>query len=148
MNKKILSAVIGTIILLASITGCGSQPSTQDTKQQTQIDSTKSANEQLSKAIQSELNGFITIEQDVNKGNFKDAATIADQLHNEFHAAILSPLKEKKGESYAEDIHGKYDELQDAVKDQDTTKILNLIKVNRENLSKIADILGVTIIQK
>lgn len=148
MNKKILSAVIGTIILLASITGCGSQPSTQDTKQQTQIDSTKSAKEQLSKAIQSELNGFITIEQDVNKGNFKDAATIADQLHNEFHAAILSPLKEKKGESYAEDIHGKYDELQDAVKDQDTTKILNLIKVNRENLSKIADILGVTIIQK
>lgn len=45
--------------------------------------------------------------------------------------SILPPLKAKKGETYAENIHGKYDELQDAVASKNTSNITELIKVNR-----------------
>ncbi|WCK53168.1 hypothetical protein PP175_17390 [Aneurinibacillus sp. Ricciae_BoGa-3] len=104
-----------------------------------------SATQGLEKAFADELNGLAKMEQDANKGDIKNDAALADQLHEEFHAAILTPLKAKKGNTYAEDIHGKYDELQDAVKKQDKNKILELVKVNRDNLHKVADILGVKI---
>lgn len=85
------------------------------------------------------------IEQNINKGDYSSANTLAGNLHDKFHAAILPPLTAKKGKTYAEDIHGKYDELQDAVTSKNNSKIAELIKVNRNNLNTIASIVGVSL---
>ncbi|MBP0725312.1 hypothetical protein J5Y03_08925 [Bacillus sp. RG28] len=149
MNKKIVAA-IGAVLVLG-LAGCGNAEK-KDTSNKTSMNNMKmdhnkmgESHTALTKAFQDELNGFTKIEQDVKNKNFGDATTIADNLHNEFHAAILPPLKDKKGTAYAEEIHGKYDELQDAIKSKNPTKIAELIKVNRDNLHTVANILGVSI---
>ncbi|WP_397539195.1 hypothetical protein [Rummeliibacillus pycnus] len=159
MNKKIYAIIIGSSLAF-SLTGCGtsqdhnqSQSNTltqsNTTSKSTKDDSMKGMemenNQALAKAFKDELDGFTTIEQDIKKGDYKSANTIAGKLHDEFHAAILPPLKAKKGEVYAEEIHGKYDALQDAITSKDNTNITKLIKVNRDNLKKVAEILGVSI---
>lgn len=155
MNSRILGLTAGTILVFG-LTGCGSAQDhaasghTQhehhnQTNTSQQQDSVTSNQSPLEKAFQDELTGFSTIEDDINKGNYKDATTIADNLHEEFHAVIFPPLKDKKGNEYAESIHGKYDELQDAIKDQNTKKISDLIKVNRDNLHTVAGILGISL---
>ncbi|WCK55095.1 hypothetical protein PP175_03655 [Aneurinibacillus sp. Ricciae_BoGa-3] len=103
------------------------------------------SNDTLQKVFTAELNGFTKIEQDAKAGNVNKDQALADQLHEVFHAAILAPLKDKKGNTYAENIYAKYDELQDAVKNQDKEKILSLVKINRDNLYATAKTLGVSI---
>jgi hypothetical protein len=149
MNKKIVAAM-GAVLVLG-LAGCGTTEK-KDTSNKSSMKHMKMDHHQttepqsaLAKAFQDELNGFTKIEQDVRNNNFDDAKKIADNLHNEFHAAILPPLKDKKGTTYAEDIHGKYDELQDAISSKNPTKIAESIKVNRDNLHTVANILGVTI---
>ena len=105
----------------------------------TQVDKTPG----LTQAFEDELNGFTTIQHDIKQNNYQDAITLANQLHNEFHAVILPPLRAKKGTTYAENIHAKYDQLQDAVKGKDTAQIARLVKVNRNNLYLVANILDV-----
>ena len=159
MNKKIFVVVIGTLLAL-SLTGCGTSQDNNKSqgKNETQSNSASKPSQDhsmkgmqmenqqpLTKAFQDELNGFTTIEQDVNKGDYKTATTVATNLHDVFHAAILPPLKDKKGETYAEDIHGKYDELQDAITSENATKIAEQIKVNRDNLITVSKILGVSL---
>ncbi len=160
MNKKIITLLIGTALTF-SLTACGaSQNNQSQSKNTTQNNSTSKSsqdnsmsgmkmdnkgNQSLTKAFQEELNGFTTIEQDINKGDYTSATTLANTLHDEFHAAILPPLTTKKGKTYAEDIHGKYDELQDAITSKNNSKIAELIKVNRDNLNTIAPILGVSL---
>ncbi|OIK05973.1 hypothetical protein BIV60_27500 [Bacillus sp. MUM 116] len=149
MNKKIIIAVIGTALTL-SLAGCGTSQNNSASKSHQDhsmkdMKGMKMDNQPLTKAFKDELNGFTTIEQDVQKGNYKDATTIANNLHDEFHSAILPPLTEKKGKTYAEDIHGKYDELQDAITSKNRAKIVELIKVNRDNLDTVAKILGVSL---
>lgn len=161
MIKNIIAIVCG-VALTISLAGCGSsqtksanaqvKSTSNNTQSQTSQSSDSSANSSgstsqgaLAQAFQDELNGFTTIEQDVKKSDYASAKKIADQLHNEFHAEILPPLKAKKGNTYAENIHSKYDEMQDAVTNKDDTKITQLIKVNRDNLHTVAKILGVTI---
>jgi hypothetical protein len=161
MNKKIITVIFGAVLTL-SLTGCGTAQNNNSAHNNhtTQSNTTSKSNQDssmkgmkmnnegnqaLTKAFQDELNGFTTIEQDVNKGDYTSATTLAGNLHDEFHAAILPPLKEKKGETYAEDIHGKYDELQDAISSKNNSKIAELIKVNRDNLNTVAKILGVSL---
>jgi hypothetical protein len=168
MNRSTKGIITGSLILSLSIiqAGCSSsqQPQNQSAPNKSaqtgsgnmnmdhnkmnmgsSSNSSASTNQGLQKAFVDELNGLAKMEQDAQKGNVKNDSALADQLHEEFHAAILSPLKDKKGNTYAEDVHSKYDELQDAVKKQDKNKILQLVKVNRDNLQKAADILGVKI---
>jgi uncharacterized membrane protein YvbJ len=157
MNKKIMTVLIG-IALTFSLAGCGTAQNTNSQSNNTTSSSSasksskdnsmpgmKMGNQSLTKAFQDELNGFTTIEQDIAKGNYPSATTLASNLHDEFHAAILPPLSAKKGKTYAEDIHAKYDELQDAITSKDKSKIAELIKVNRDNLNTIAPILGVSL---
>lgn len=152
MFKYILTVICG-VALVVSLVGCSSsqnntnhsQSSGKSLSSQPSAKKDSSASGALSIAFQDELNGFTTIEQDVKKGDYSSAKQTADQLHNEFHAEILPPLKAKKGNTYAENIHSKYDELQDAVSSKDPTKIAQLIKVNRDNLNTVAKILGVSI---
>jgi Flp pilus assembly protein TadD len=161
MNKKIITAIIGTALTF-SLAGCGTSQSSSQSNNSTQSKSSSTSNhdhsmkdmkgmkmdnqnQPLAKAFQDELNGFTTVEQDIQKGNYTSANTLAGNLHDEFHAAILPPLTDKKGKTYAEDIHGKYDELQDAITSKNKSKIAELIKVNRDNLDTVAKILGVSI---
>jgi uncharacterized lipoprotein YehR (DUF1307 family) len=152
MIKKIFTVIVGAILVI-SLAGCGTSPSNNKSQNKSASKSSqdksmkgmKMGNQSLTKAFQDELNGFTTIENDVKKGDYKSATTVANNLHEEFHAAILPPLKDKKGETYAEDIHGKYDELQDAVASKNNTKIAEMIKVNRDNLNTVAKILGVSL---
>jgi uncharacterized lipoprotein len=158
MNKKIFVPIMGAFLVL-SLAGCGTSQTTNKSENKSSAQSSQASksnqddsmkgmkmdNQPLEKAFQDELNGFTTIEQDIQKGDYKSANTLAGNLHDEFHAAILPPLTDKKGKAYAEDIHGKYDELQDAITSKDTSKIAELIKVNRDNLNTAAQILGVTL---
>ncbi len=152
MNTKALTVITGALLIL-TLAGCGqtqvnvtanNTSTTNSMGNMVMTNTTQSGQPTgLSQAFQDELNGFTTIENDINKGNYSDATTLANNLHDEFHAAILPPLKAKKGETYAENVHSKYDELQDAIKAKDTAKIAQLIKVNRDNLHTAATILGV-----
>lgn len=160
MIKKFTTIMIGTALTL-SLAGCGtSQNNNSQSKNTTSSNSASKSsqdnsmpgmnmgnqgNQSLTKAFKDELNGFTTIEQDIAKGNYTSATTLANNLHDEFHAAILPPLSAKKGQTYAEAIHAKYDELQDAITSKDKTKIVQLIKVNQDNLNTIAPILGVSL---
>lgn len=151
MNNKIITAMIGVIVVLF-LTGCGTsqnnnaaQSATKDSMKGMSMKGMSMGGSQkpLSKAFQDELDGFTTIGQDIKKADFKSAVSLANHLHDEFHAVILPPLKAKKGENDAEAIHGKYDELQDAITNKNNTKITELIKVNRDNLKTAAQVLGV-----
>jgi hypothetical protein len=154
INK--LSVVILSTLLVLSLGGCGTSSQSNNSQSSNAKKSSQDnsmpgmkmdnqGNQSLTNAFQDELNGFTTIEQDVNKGDYTSATTLAGNLHDEFHAAILPPLTDKKGKTYAEDIHGKYDELQDAITSKNNSKIAELIKVNRDNLNTVAKILGVSI---
>ncbi|NRD78070.1 hypothetical protein HPT25_11800 [Bacillus sp. BRMEA1] len=153
MRKKMIAFISGALLLFG-LAGCGTS---QSNNQSQNTASSKSSHDHssmkgmdmgdqsLTKAFQDELKGFTTIEQDIKKGDYKSATTVATNLHDEFHAAILPPLKDKKGETYAENIHGKYDSLQDAIVSKDHSKIAEMIKVNRDNLISVAKILGVSV---
>jgi hypothetical protein len=152
MNKKLI-ATIGLVSILG-LAGCSSSShkdnssmsgmSKQEMKNMndTQHQASK-VNSPLNQAFNDELNGFTKIEQEIKKKDYKDANNLATKLHDEFHASILPPLKAKKGATYAENIHGKYDELQNAITSKDVTKMNQLIKVNRDNLHTAAKILNV-----
>lgn len=151
MNKKRNVILFGTLFALI-LSGCGTtqkSESRHENQAKTSSIVKKGAkvedNKTLSNAFHDELNGFSTIESNVKKGDYNSAQTLANKLHDEFHAAILPALVQKKGETYAESIHSKYDELQDAIKNKNSTKISQLIKVNRDNLHTVAKILGVSI---
>jgi hypothetical protein len=151
MFKKMAAVVFGALLIF-DLVGCGSSSNTNkdsSMKGMKMDSSMKGMNmgdqKALKQAFQDELDGFTTVEKDVSKGDYKSAKTLAGKLHDEFHAEILPPLKDKKGETYAENIHGKYDELQDAISSEDTKKISQLVKVNRDNLHTVAKILGVSI---
>lgn len=146
MYKK-LTAVICGALLIFGLAGCGNSSNTNkdSSMKGMKMDSSTSDQKALKQAFQDELNGFTAVEKDVNKGDYQSAKPLAAKLHDEFHAEILPPLKTKKGETYAENIHGKYDELQDAISNEDTAKISQLIKVNRDNLHIVAKILGISI---
>ncbi|MDP4147587.1 MAG: hypothetical protein Q8936_24490 [Bacillota bacterium] len=153
MNNKINAVIIASLLLLC-LAACGTPQSNNKPQSNNASKSNKDTSmkdmpmgnqQSITNAIKDELNGFTTIEQDVKKGDYNTATTVANKLHDKFHSFILPPLKEKKGETYAEDIHGKYDELQDAISSKSTTKITELIKVNRDNLKTVSKILGVSI---
>ncbi len=149
MSKKVYTTIAGGILVL-TLVGCGQQQANNaqastNTSMGNMVMTNTAQTTGLAQAFQDELNGFTTIEHEINKGNYTDATTLANNLHDEFHAAILPPLKAKRGDTYAENIHSKYDELQDAIKNKDTAKIAQLIKINRDNLHTIANILGVSL---
>lgn len=112
----------------------------------TAMKNTKTGNQNpLAKIFKNELNGLTTVGQDVNKGNYTSAIALSNNLHSEFQTVILPKLIAKKGKTYAETIHGKYNNLQSAITNKNKTKIIDLIKVNQVNLNTIAPALGVSL---
>ncbi|MED0735787.1 hypothetical protein [Aneurinibacillus thermoaerophilus] len=109
-------------------------------------DTTSPNNTQVEKAIKDEIQGLATIESNVNKNDFQSASTLFDQIHEEYHSAILPSVKAKNAK-LAEDMHGKFDALEDAIKNKDKTKTLNMIKINRDNLNQAAKELGISLKQ-
>lgn len=146
MMTKIL-ALSSCAVLALSLSGCGTSQDKDASKsnKDNSMKGMKMGDQSLTKAFQDEFAGFSIIDQDVKKGDYQHAGTIANNLHDEFHASILPPLKDMKGAAYAEDIHGKYDALQDAISSKNNTKITEMLQVNRNNLSTTAKILGVSL---
>lgn len=153
MKKTIRNLAFG-VVLLSALAGCGTvQNNTSSTTNASmgnmvmgnQASTSTASTSGLTQAFQDELNGFTSIESDIKSGDWSKATTLASNLHDEFHAAILPPLKAKKGNTYAEDIHSKYDALQDAINAKNKTQIAQLIQVNRTNLHTVAQILGITL---
>jgi mevalonate pyrophosphate decarboxylase len=143
MSKKIINAMMGTLLVL-SLAGCGDALNNS----QNNIQAQKISNSQrsLTAPFSDLLYGFTAIEKYVANGDYESATTLTNNLYDEFHDAILPPLTAKKGKTYAEKMDRKYDELQEAISNKDQSKISELIKENRNNLKTIAPILGVSVI--
>ena len=98
MNRKNFMTASLVLSLGFGLAGCSSsqQPTQQaqpapNQTQKTTPDQSKAApnNAQLQKAFQDELNGLTIIETDVKKGDMDTVGKIFDQIHDEFHAAVL-----------------------------------------------------------
>lgn len=153
MNRKNFMTASLVLSLGFGLAGCSSsqQPTQQaqpapNQTQKTTPDQSKAApnNAQLQKAFQDELNGLTIIETDVKKGDMDTVGKIFDQIHDEFHAAVLPPIKAKNA-NLAKDMHSKFDELDDAIGNKDKNKILSLLKVNHDSLTQGAKELGISI---
>ncbi|MGG2094414.1 hypothetical protein AB1283_17750 [Bacillus sp. S13(2024)] len=134
-----------SLILLLGLGQAGCSTAQKHTHDQSDQSKSVPGKTQITKAIQDELNGLTTIEADVNKDDFKGAGDTLEGMHEEYHSNILGPLKDKKGDTYANDMHSKFDALEDALNSKDKNKALNLIKVNRDNLNTAAKDLDVSI---
>lgn len=162
MKPKILIMIASVILIVLNLTACGSTQSTEpnhsqhaeETKpaetdhSQHVAESTPAASDgnQVSKAIEDELSGLTNLEKEVNNGDFKAASAVFEGMHDQFHT-ILAILKDKKGNTYVDKIHPKFDALEDAINKNDKDNALNLIKINRDALHTTAKDLGVTLNQ-
>lgn len=131
--------MMGTLLVL-SLAGCG------DSLNKVQSQNISSPQSSLTRPFSDMLYGFTKIEKYTARGDYASAKTISHNLYDEFHDAILPPLTKKKGKAYADVIHEKYDELEEAIRSKDKSKITKLIRINRDNLKTIAPILGVSVI--
>jgi molecular chaperone GrpE (heat shock protein) len=136
-------------LLGLGLTGCSStQPPSHEHSHESHHHSGETNanpdNAQVEKAIKDELNGLANIENKVNKNDFQSAGAQFEQLHEEYHSAVLPPI-EAKNTKLAEDMHSKFDELEDAINGKDKAKTLNMIKENRDNLYQAAKELGISL---
>lgn len=143
MSKKIFFTIMGTLLTL-SLAGCGD--SLNNSQNNLQSQKISNAQRSLTAPFSDLLYGFTAMEKFVASGDYDDANTLSRNLYDEFHDAILPSLTVKKGKAYAEQIDRKYDELEKALSKKDQPKIKQLIRENRDNLKKIAPILGVSLI--
>ncbi|UZJ80511.1 hypothetical protein [Fictibacillus sp. KU28468] len=128
-----------------SLAGCGtSQDAGHDHSKHEHKDTNtgKPNNSQTGKAIKEELNGLDVIEKNVNKKDFKSAADQFESMHEEYHSAVLPPI-EAKNKKMGEDMHGKFDALEEAINSKDKSQILTNVKINRDSLQKAAKELGI-----
>lgn len=132
--------MMGTLLSLC-LAGCGDTLNGVDPK-----NSVTNAHRSLSRPFNELLYGFTQLDKYSAKGDYGHAKLLSNHLYDEFHDVILPTLTAKKGKTYAEAIHRKYDELEEAVANKDRSKISELVKINRENMKKIAPILGVSVI--
>lgn len=58
-----------------------------------------------------------------------------EQLHEVYHPSILPPV-EKKNPDLAEEMHTKFDALEEAINKQDKTQSLNMANANQQYLLK------------
>jgi uncharacterized lipoprotein YehR (DUF1307 family) len=138
MKNKILSIFLGTLLVL-SVSGCG------DTMNSLQVHNKNAVQHSLTRPFSDMLYGFSKMEKFVANGDYADAKTLSRNLSDEFHETILPPLVVKKGKKYADRIHLKYDELEQAMDSKNKSKITRLIKENQENFKTIAPMLGVSV---
>ncbi|MGD8192165.1 hypothetical protein ACQCN2_19520 [Brevibacillus ginsengisoli] len=146
MNRLLSVSLI--LLLGLGQAGCGSQqPSTPQASPEHQEQSNQSnipSSSQFGKAIQDELNGLASIESDIAKGDIDSASKTFETIHEEYHASVLPPIKEKNAK-LSEDMHTKFDSLDDAIGSKDKDKILKAIKVNRESLKQASKEMGISI---
>jgi hypothetical protein len=138
MKKKVILVFLGTLLIL-NVAGCG------DTMNSLQVHNKNSVQHSMARPFSEMLYGFSKMEKFVANGDYADAQTLSRNLSDEFHETILPSLIVKKGKKYADRIHVKYDELEQAIDRKDQPKITKLIKENQENFKKIAPMLGVSV---
>lgn len=133
------------IILFAlGIAGCSSSNHETAASHHEKSQQGEDKNTQLRQAIEDELLALTNIENQVQKGNFKNAHVAFENIHEIYHTTVFPRIKEKDGK-LAEQMHGRFDALEDAINRQDKSATLNMIKVNRKNLEEVADMYDLTI---
>jgi hypothetical protein len=144
MSKKILIAIMGTLLTL-SVAGCGDTLNNNELNSQSDYKMTH-AKRSLSTPFADMFYGFRLMDKFIAKGDYAAAKTLSRNLDDEFHDAILPSIIAKKGKTYANGIDEKYDELTEAISRKNKSKIRELIVVNRNNLKKIAPMVGVSVL--
>jgi len=145
MRNKIIIAIMVTLLTL-SLSACGDSINNNISQNNIQFKKVSYAERSLTQPFSDLLYGFTAMDKFVTNGDYNSATTLSRNLYDEFHDAILPPLMAKKGKTYAEDIDRKYDELEKALSNKNKSRFKELLKVNRDNLKKIAPILGVSVI--
>jgi hypothetical protein len=144
MNKKIFIAIMGTLLTL-SVAGCGDTLNNRELSIRS-AHKISYAKRSLSTPFADMFYGFRLMDKLVANEDYDAAKTLSRNLDDEFHDAILPSITAKKGKPFADGIDGKYDQLTEAISNKNKSKIRELITVNRNNLKKIAPMLGVSVI--
>jgi molecular chaperone GrpE (heat shock protein) len=154
MKRKNIAAAALVLSFGLGLAGCStSQPQTQppqpaqDNNQVAKPDQSnqgKTTPNKVEQAFQDEVKGLTSLEKAVNKNDFNSAAKIFDLLHDEFHASVLLPVKNKDAK-LADDMHASFDSLEDAVNSKDKNKCLTLIKSNLDKFNQAAKVMGVSL---
>jgi hypothetical protein len=149
MKRKSLITPLLVLSFGLGLAGCSTaQQPTQPAppSQQPAQDSNQSntSPNKVQQAFQDEVRGMATLETAVNKNDFTSAAKIFDLLHDEFHASVLLPVKNKDAK-LADAMHANFDSLEDAVNSKDKKKCLTLIKSNLDKFSLAAKVMGVSL---
>ena len=78
----------------------------------------------------------------MKKGDFESAGNLFEQLHEVYHPSVL-PSVEKKNPALAEEMHNKFDALEDAINRKDKTQVLNMVNTNRSISFKSGKRIGI-----
>ncbi|WP_462409399.1 hypothetical protein [Neobacillus sp. Marseille-QA0830] len=143
MSNKILTAVIGTLLTI-SVAGCGDTLNNNQLSTQSDYKMTH-AKRSLSTPFHDMFYGFKMMDKFITHEDYDSAKTLSRNLDDEFHDAILPSLIAKKGKTFAGGIDEKYDELTKAISQKNKPQARKLIVENRNNLKKIAPMLGVSV---
>jgi hypothetical protein len=144
MSKKILTAVMGTLLTI-SIVGCGDTLNNNQLNTQSDYKMTR-AKRSLSTPFVDMFYGFKMMDKFIAHEDYASAKTLSRNLDDEFHDAILPSLIARKGKTFAAGIDEKYDELSTAIFQKNKPQIHKLIVENRNNLKRIAPMLGVSVL--
>ncbi|MEH7417043.1 hypothetical protein V7266_17305 [Neobacillus drentensis] len=144
MSKKILTAVMGTLLTI-SVAGCGDTLNNNQLYTQSDYKMTH-AKRSLSTPFVDMFYGFKMMDKFIAHEDYDSAKTLSRNLDDEFHDAILPSLIAKKGKTFAGGIDAKYDELTEAISQKNKAQSRKLIVENRNNLKTIAPMLGVSVL--
>jgi uncharacterized lipoprotein YehR (DUF1307 family) len=153
MKSKIYANLLLAILLVLTLAACNN--SKEPAKQTGDSDHHESHNHavkenekanpaQTEKDFQYELDGLSKLETDVKKDDFESAGNLFEQLHEVYHPSVL-PSVEKKNPDLAEEMHNKFDALEDAINKKDMTQALNMVNTNRQYFLKAAKELGLSL---
>ncbi|NHM34107.1 hypothetical protein G8761_26720, partial [Bacillus sp. C11] len=146
MKSKNLLSLMLTILLVIALSACNSKGNDKQTTDSNNQSSHKHSNNdteeqhseesnpsQAEKDFQSELDGLTKLQSEIQKGDFQSAGNEYESLHEAFHTSVLPPV-EKKNTNLAEEMHNKFDALEEAINKKDKTQASKMVDTNRQNI--------------
>lgn len=152
MKFKNYASLLLAILFVFALTACNSKEPVKQTGDSdnhssnihVEKDNKKVNPSQAEKDFQYEIDGLSKLENDVKKGDFESAGNLFERLHEVYHPSILPPV-EKKNPDLAEEMHNKFDALEDAINRKDKSQSLNMVNTNRQFLLKAGKELGLSL---
>jgi molecular chaperone GrpE (heat shock protein) len=156
MKCKNLLSLLLTIQLNLTLSACNSNGNNkhtedldnQSSQKHTQNHSEKHSEEsnptQAEKDFQSELDGLTKLQNEIQKGEFESGKNDFENLHEAFHTSVIPPV-EKKNPNLAEDMHSKFDALEDSINKKEKTQAIKMVDANRQNILQAGKELGLSL---